>query len=376
MKVCLLKSLAILPVAMLALLAPGARAEDTVTLHKNGEKLTGRIKSENIEAIEVEIKDPKSPQGGAIRKLLPGEVAEIEWGISTQEWRDGFRAFRAGAYSRAADNFSGILTDKETLDTFRAEAKPYLQYMYAESLFRAEKSAEAVKEFEKFMADYKSSTYSTAAVGSLVDASVQSGDFGKVPNLLADLRKMGGEQKAMADYYEGKMMLAQKKVPAAEQKFGAAASGSSVPSTKGMALMGQAQCAVENKDVAKARDLAQRALGTNPPRNVAGAAHLVIGETLLAEVDAQKPTGDELVNKLMDALLAYMRVHLQYDGDRSTEPRAMYRAGECLQRLSKLPNRGADRQRSITMYSRLTADPRYRNTEDSKKAADAIRTFK
>ena len=77
--------------------------------------------------------------------------------------------------------------------------------------------------------------------------------------------------------------------------------------------------------------------------------------------------------KLMDALLEFMRVIEQYRGDPRTEPQAMLRAGDCLARLSKLPNRGGDRYRAQQMYNKLINDPRYRNTRWGAQAAEAMK---
>ena len=47
--------------------------------------------------------------------------------------------------------------------------------------------------------------------------------------------------------------------------FAAAAAGTAVPTTKGMALMGQAQCAIVAGKLAEGRNLAQQALLAGPP---------------------------------------------------------------------------------------------------------------
>ncbi|HYF48168.1 MAG TPA: hypothetical protein VEJ63_02105 [Planctomycetota bacterium] len=347
------------------------RAEDKLILIKNNQVISGRIVKEDIENIQIELKG----QGSVSYK--PSEVLDIEWGITDPiDFRDGYNSFKKGAYGRAADTFGGLLKDEESMKTFPPQAKAYLNYIYAESLYRAEKPQDAMAAFEKFMNEFKTSSFTTAAVGSMVDCAIMTGDFGKVPALLGQLRQQGGEQGAQADYLEGKMLLAQKKPKDADQRFSKAAAAATTASTRGLALMGQARVAVANADLTKARDLAQKALTANPPRVVAAEAHLVIGDAIVAEVDAKKPTGDELVNAYLDALLAYLRVPLLYDGDRATEPRAMYQAGDVLKRMSKLPNRGADRIRAITVFTKLTQDGRYRGTEYAAKAAEALKTFR
>ncbi len=356
--------------------ANALQAEDKVTLVRNNEVLMGRVKKEDAEQIEMEVRE-KTGQTG-VRKLSPSDITDIEWDINDAEWREGYRHFKRGSYGKAAQSFNSIIGDKESLDKIRPEAKPYLFFMYAESLYRSGNAKEAVPAFEKCINEFTSSFYSSYAVGSLVDAAIQNNDFTKVPPLLSKLRALSGEPKAMADYYEGKMWKAQKKSKDARNKFLAAERGSSVPATKGMALMGQASCALEEGNLVEARDLAQKALASGNIPSVAGAAHLIIGNAMVAEADSAKLMGEALEFKLLDALLEFMRVHMQYAGDRNTEPEAMLRAGDCLQRLAKAfpKTRGADRHRAIAMYSRLKEDPRYRGTSWSEAAGEAMKNFR
>jgi len=359
-------------VATLAVVAGfQVRAEDKLTLVKNNTVISGRILKEDIENIQIEQKG----QGSV--SYRPSEVLDIEWGITDPpDFRDGYRSFKGGAYNRAADTFASLIKDEESMKAFPPQAKGYLNYIHAESLYRAEKPQEAMAAFDKFMKEFATSSFTSAAVASMVDCAIITGDYGKVPPLLGQLRQQGGEQQALAEYLEGKMLLAQKKTKEADARFGKAVAASNSPSTRGLALMGQASVAVQSADLTKARDLAQKALTANPPRNVAAAAHIVIGDAIVAEVDAKKLTGEELINAYLDALLAYMRVPLLYDGDRATEPKAMYQAGDVLKRMSKLPNRGADRQRAITILTKLSQDSRYRGSEYAAKAGEALKSFR
>jgi hypothetical protein len=362
--------------AVLSLFAVVASAtEDHVTKFKNKEVVVGRVKKADLNGIDIEIIDPRTKAVANVA-VQASEVADIDWDVSDQDFRGGMSAFDGGAYGQAAQRFHGTYNEPDSIG--RAEVKPALFYYYAESLYRSGKPGEAVPVFEKLVNEFKTSYYVPMAMGSLVDAAIQTKDFAKVPPLLNTLRALGGEQKALADYYEGQMMLAQGKVKEAEGRFASAASGSNAPSAKGMALMGQAKCAIAANDVTKARDLAKRALDAGPPANVAGAAHLVIGDALLAEVDAQKPTGEALEKKLMDALLEYMRVLEQYRGFADSEAQAMLRGGDCLVRLFKSnPNaRGADRHRAVYLYTKLTSDAKYRNTRWAVEAAENMKNLR
>ena len=355
-----------------ALSASLRAADDRVTLFKNNEVRIGRVKSATMEGIQLEMLDPKTRQ--PLNMVLQlAEVSAIEWDAGDPEFRTGYSNFEGKNYPDAARSFMSILSDKEEYDKMRGEVKPALLYFCAESLYRGGKPAEAVPIFEKLMNEFKNSFYVPLAVGSLVDASILAKDFAKVPPLLAQLRTLGTEQKALADYYEGQLLFAQGKTKPADEKFGQAAAGAASATTKGMSLMGQAKCAIADNNLTKARDLAQRALAAGAPAAVAGAAHLVIGDAIVAEIDAQKVTGDAMQTKLMDALLEYMRVQEQYRGDVDSEAQAILHSGDCLMKLSKFKDRGADVHRAVYMYTKLISDSRYRNTRWAPMAAEAMK---
>ena len=348
--------------------------EDKITLYKNNEVLSAHVKKDDSSGVEILI------QGGA-RTLPPQEVADIEWDVNDPDWVSAVAAYKQGSYSNAAQHLQEILGEKVRVDAIRVEVRPYLYYLTADCLYRGGKIADAVPLFEKFINDFKNSRYVPTAIGSLVDAAIRSGDkaaLEKVSSLLGPLQSQGGEQKAQADYLEGRILLAQGKPDKAESKFVSAASGTVVPDARGMALMGQADCAILAANLSKARDLAQKALMASPTPGVSGAAHMIIGDALMAEIEAQKAGGDVLEGKLLDALLEYMRVTEQYRGDPRTEPKALFKAGECLRLLAERlqATHGGDRQRAMAMYSRLTNESRYRNSPWAAEAEKAMAKFK
>jgi tetratricopeptide (TPR) repeat protein len=355
--------------------ACASRAEDKITLVK-GEVFSGRVISENTEEIKCEMRDLKTAQM-LPRQLRPSEVAEIEWDLDMTEWREASNAFKKGQYGKAADLISGIVGDKELLDQVRKEAKPYLYFMHAESLYRAQKTKEALDAFEKFMVANKTSIYVSQAFGSIIDAAILNKDSANAEKYLIEMRKGAGDQKALADYYHGKLLLkAQNKPQDADVKFQAAQKASAVQATQGMALMGQAECAIAANNLTKARELATKALSANPAPSVAAFAHLVIGNALMAEADkAGAPASEQM---LVDALLAFLRVPIQYSGNRDTEPEALFKSGECLQKLYKQyrQTRFNDRNRALYMYGKVADDTRYRGTSWAEQARKSITQLK
>src|SRR5207237_1324507 len=119
----------------------------------------------------------------------------------------------------------------------------------------------------------------------------------------------------------------QGKAAQADTKYKAAADSSKVPETQAIALMGQAQCALEAKDLAKARKYASDALEKSSSPKVAGFAHLIAGTACMLEADGL--TGQKKIEKLTDAVLEFLRNEVQYAGDPRTQPESMFKAGQC-----------------------------------------------
>lgn len=344
---------------------------DKVTLVKNKEAVTGKITKDDKDGLEMEV------GGGARRTFNSAEIADVDWDISTEGFRDAVNSFRSGSYSTAAEGLQAIIDQKEVLDQVRAVARPYLLYLYAECKFRSGKAQEAAAGYQRLISTYANSRYTPMALTNMADAAIQSKAFDKLPALLAHLREGGPDQKQMADYFEGEALMAQNKPAEALKKYANAATGI-VPRVKAMALVGQARCLIAAGDAAKARDAAQAALNLTPPDSVSAMAHTIIGDAIVAEADAKKTTGTPLQDALLDAVLEYLRVQNQYPTDARTEGYAVLRAGECFKRLSKLPGRaaGEDQARAVALFSRLSGDRRFANTDFPNKASKFLDEMK
>jgi TolA-binding protein len=372
-------------VAFLALLLASSltrglsASEDKIILFKldkNGknEVKVGHIKGEDASGVVLE---ERSQQGTVDLIFKPEDISNIDWSMDdpayAQDWSEAIKFYGNGEYSRAAHAFKVITDDKDALDKFRPEAKPCLFFLYGESLSRCGKTADAVKIFETLVKDYRNSHYTLKAVGSIVEDCIITGEVAKVQPFLEILRSQGGERKAWADFYEGKVHQAKKEYSQANKFFGVSSQESNSQELKGRSLMAQAECAIAEDKTQMARDLAKTSLLTNPPPFVAAGAHLVLGEALLAESEKQKASGVALENMLLDAILEFMHVSLLYGGDRATEPKALFKAAECFLTLSKkCTDRGYDRQRAFVLYSKLKEDPRWQGTEWANKANEAL----
>jgi TolA-binding protein len=359
-----------------ALTYSGHAVEDKVILRGKPEPKLGRVKSADMAGIEVALKGAGE---GATETLKPEQVESIEWDVNDRDFKEAMSSYRGGNFRSAADHFRDLINNKESMDAFRGEAKPYLSYVFADSLYKSGNLKEAVPAFEKLLTDFSSSMYVPMSIANIVDAAIRTSDFAKVPPLLDKLRGQGAESKAMAEYYNGQLLLAQGKLPEAEKKFNDSANATSVNDTKAMAIMGVADCAVRANNMEKAGTEAKRALAlfSSPPPNIAGMAHLINGNVYKAQ--AASASGQKQMELLTDAVLEYMRNDVQYTTcSAAVQGESMLNAADCLETLAKVfaESHGADRGRAVTLYSKITADPRFRGSRFAAKANECLDRLK
>jgi len=333
----------------------------------NGQSQKGVITQDTTEGVELLV---GTGTGGKL-KFGANDIETIEWDIGSVEWQAGIREFANGEYAAAAQSFQALASDADAMRQFREVAKPYLAYMVGESFYRAGKHQDAVTAFEAFMNDYKTSRYVPLAVGSLVDAAIQAKKFDKVPPLLSKLEALGGENKARAQLFGAELDMVQGNTAGAEGKFTAAAGSTTNKETQALARLGMAKIAVAKKDLAKARQMAEQAIGSSGSKAVAGTAYLIIGDALYEEAINTK--GDPAKEKYLDASLAYLRIPVVYV-DKRTEPEALFKAGECFYQLSKFPGRSADRDRAASMYN--TVIQKYAATRWGKEAQNSLKKIR
>ena len=348
---------------------------DKVTLVNKTVK-SGKITKDDKDGLEIELGDGKGG-GGARQTFTSADIADVDWDSSAEGFHEGVTSFRRGAYSSAAESFQSILDQKELLDQVRPIARPYVYFMFAESKYRGGKLAEAQAAYQKLISAFPASRYVSFAITNLADSAIQSKAFDQLTPLLAVLRQGGNDQKQLADFYEGEALMAQNKPAEAAKKY-ANATGGPVPRVKAMALVSQARSLMVTKDSSKARDLAQSALALNPPEGVAAAAHSVLGDAILADIEGKKLAGVALQDALLDAVLEYMRVQNQYPADAKTEGYAIFQAADCFRRLSKLPGRtnGEDQGRAVALLGRLASERRFASTEFPNKAVKQLDDMK
>lgn len=328
------------PLCLFALTSAQAAIKDKVVQKDGKEPPQGRVIKDGLTEIEIQA-------AGGSMKIASDKVDYIEWDIYQQDWEDGLRAMKAGKWTDAAGSFQYIIGEKRLLDAFRPEAQPYLYYLAAHCLHMAGRQDDAMKCFEEYIGKFADSRYIPQAYDGLVDAAIQTSNYRKAQGVLPKLRELGSEFGAKATFYEGRLLLAQKKTAEASQKFTQAIGSTTNIETKAISQLYLARCSILGNDLAKAKKMAAEALTGSTSPTVCAHAHLILGNVLLEE--ATKDTGDPAKEKYYDAALEFLRIWLMYGGDQDSEPEALFKAGECFAAISKFPNERKNNQRRAVM---------------------------
>lgn len=340
-----------------------AQDEIVVKTATKEEVIRGEIRDESIEKIKM-----VEPGGQPMPDFTGSQILNIKWGIEDFEYMRAVGEYEKNHFAAAANSFKVCLDNPN----IRKVASAYLAFMCGDSYRRANKAAEAEAVLEKMIEQYPKSWYLSDAIDALVDVSVTSGNFKKIPPLLEKLRKLGGKYVSKATMYEGQMLLQTKKYDEAQKKFAEAAGATNDPETQGQAQMLVAQCQVLKKDYAAAKTTAEKVLATNAPGTVMAAAHLVVGNALYAQ--AMEAKGEQAQELYLDAVLEYLRVWTLYPGNEAQEGEALYKAGESFKYLSRLPNRRNDRRRAVEMFAQ--AATKYPGSYWAKQAEKAMAEVK
>jgi outer membrane protein assembly factor BamD (BamD/ComL family) len=319
-------------------------AQDEIVLKTatKEEVIRGEIRDESIEKIKM-----VESGGQPMPDFTGSQVMAIRWGIEDFDYMSAMGEYEKNHFAVAANSFKACVDNPN----MRKATSAYLAFICGDSYRRANKTAEAEAVLEKLIEQHPKSWYMPDAIDALVDVSIVSGNFKKIPPLLEKLRQLGGKYVAKAVMYEGQMLLQTKKYDDAQKKFAEAASGTNDVETQGQAQMLVAQCQVLKKEFGPAKQTAEKVLATNAPGSVMAAAHLVVGNALYAQ--AMEAKGDDAKELYLDAVLEYLRVWTLYPGSESQEGEALYKAGESFKFLSRLPGRRNDRRRAVEMFAQV-----------------------
>jgi TolA-binding protein len=334
-------------------------AVDEVTL-VNGKPIKGEVIKETVASVKMV--DERKAQ---LPEFTGAQVASIKWDIQNLEFQQAEKQLEGGNYEGAAVGFKGVVDDFANFP--REPAKPYVMLQYGTSLYQAGKPEDAQEAFEKLMTDYSTSRYVGDAAGRLISIYIQLKNFNRAKELLKKLSGMGANFAARALLLEADIDLAQGKKADASGKYAKVPGSTTDAELLALARLGQARCEEQPAKMRQAAEAALALKGASP--NILATAHLLIGNSLLEEGKALKD--DAAKEKLLDAVLEFLRVTMLYPGNETTEGEAMFKAGECFKLLSKRPDRKADRGRAAELYRQVRE--KYPGSRWAKVASESLK---
>lgn len=325
-----------------ALFASHAAAIDMVVLVRKNSKTGKHVQNKGMvlrdDAEGVKLRLPGAGEIESSRKQVL-EVVYNEGRLT--DYKRGLAAFKGGQYVQALDLFEKALDQqhKELLTQY------ILYYMGLTHQLRDE-TAKAIEVFVKLKGLGTKTRFLLQAYGKLVELKLDAGDMAGAKEYLAELKKLrrsgrgGGIGAAEIALLEGRIEEVLKRYRQALACYNTA-SDQGDPETASAAQMGIARCYIGLKRYREAVKRLEAFIKRPRTRKAYAQAYLLIGDALKAKM--RTPEDRE------KALMAYLRVHLQYPGDEKTEARAIYEAADCYKQIGGVKGT----KRSGELLSRL-----------------------
>ena len=298
---------ALLPLAAASLLAGSARAQEKDTIQfKDGKSETGFIKSEEYGGITF------NPAKGAARTIEWKDVAPngITY-VGSAEFQSAKDAFDAGKFAEALPKFQEILGDAK----LRAVLKQNAEYFVATIHQRGGEYDPAIEAYKKLVADFPKSRWLMEVGEGLVSCYMAKKDPAAAAKSLDELSTAATAAGVEASFnsvvnvLKGRLNEEQGKFAEAQAAYGVVAKANGVPvSISQKARLGEARCMVALNKKADAKTVFQALTKEDAPNAVLAGAWNGIADLTVEEARASQNDPE----KLLDALLCYMRGVVQY----------------------------------------------------------------
>ena len=313
-----------------ALAPPQQAKEDVVTFKDNRPPESGKVVSENFDALELEVKK------GVKKKLEWAQIASVKYGSVPEEYTEAV-ADRANDPEGALEKLKALSGTEGLGDVWRQ------QTLYDVASLQQQLGAfdEAVASWNALLAAYPEGRYLGAAARGLVDSTLAKGDAdgaGKALDGVAASPAVGkfGGLDPVLKVLRGRILAAQGKFADARAAFEQVEKDPKAPAeASAAAKLGVAECLKsEGKDAEAETRFKALVEGDGPNFLLAGAWN-GLGD-MLSEKAAKARNADQLT----EALYAYLRGVVQYT-PAAGEPqdqyeRALAGSARCFKGLSEL----------------------------------------
>ena len=314
----------------LALAPPQQAKDDVVTFKDNREPESGKVVSENFDALELEVKK------GVKKKLEWAQLASVKYASVPEEYTEAV-AERSNDPEGALEKLKALSGTEGLGDVWRQ------QVMYDVASLQQQLGAfdEAVASWKALLAAFPEGRYLGAAARGLVDSTLAKGDAdgaGKALDGVAASPAVGkfGGLDPVLKVLRGRILAAQGKFADARAAFEQVEKDPKAPAeASAAAKLGVAECLKsEGKDAEAETRFKALVEGDGPNFLLAGAWN-GLGD-MLSEKAAKARNADQLT----EALYAYLRGVVQYT-PAAGEPqdqyeRALAGSARCFKGLSEL----------------------------------------
>ncbi len=233
------------------------------------------------------------------------------------EYKIGVESFRDGRYEPALESLDAAMESKH-----HPLLTQYILYYAGTCSQKLGKLDKAVAAFEKLKAQRTKTRFLNEAVGSLVELELARDNPKAARKHLADFQGVDRlNQKVLNARIAEKLG---QYAPAARLYQQVSEAGNVQLAEQ--ATLGAARCSIAQKRHEEATRRLRDFLKRERSRDTSAQAYVLLGDSLKAQ--AKSPDDWE------GAMLAYMRVPCLYEGDETTEARALYQASKCFKAMN------------------------------------------
>lgn len=291
------------PLAMLALAASVAHAQDTVTL-KDGKTETGRVKSADYDGLALEAK-------GQSKTLERSQVASVTYKDPPQEYLSGRDSFDNGKWDEALQFFEAIKAEK------RAPIRQEVFFFAAQAQLAKNAWDPAIAALDALRKEFPKSWYLMEIGEGYVLAYTAKKDYAGAQKALDTMATDTAAQGVSAGFsgaisvLKGRLLEDQNKISEAAASYALAEKATGVSLVvQQQARLGQGRCLIAQKKGSDAEAIFRKLTAEDAPNGVLAGAWNGLGDIWLEE--AKNKADTEQAEKLLDAALAFMHSVVQF----------------------------------------------------------------
>jgi ATP/maltotriose-dependent transcriptional regulator MalT len=321
-------------VGILALsLVAAVPAQDSVKL-KDGTQETGRVESENYDALVFKAKKGKEDKQ---LRLSWGDVVELQYGGASDYYK-ATNAIAIGDLAGGTQRLQALAANA----SLRKELKPAVSLNLGLAQLRSGKPADGAVTLAEMIKSAPNSRYLLQAARGLAECYIANGDSAAgtaaIDAAAAQATEGGVDPNAAAafDYLRGLLLEAKKDHANAKIKYGLVASARSAPAGyTALGKLGVARCAAAAGQVDQAKKDFESLISEGTTNEVLAGAWNGKAELMLADGIKAKN-----MERLLDASLMFLRGVVEYapaPGEHTIEyERAMAGAAEAFKNMAEV----------------------------------------